>query len=333
MIIFLFGPDTYRSKQKLNKLKEKFVKKNGGKNANISVLDFENLDLNELRKNFLSHGLFSEKRLIIVNGLLSTSLLKKNLEEKENLFEEIKKIIKGTKKDNVFIFWDREIDEKKLTPTQKQIFQFLKKESFCEEFKFLTPAETKKWIKKYLIEQKIQIESAAVDFLFEIYSHNLWALHNELDKIIAWNPSSKNNLVKLNDIKKIIISKFEQNIWQFIDALGQRKKSLALKILADLLEQDIDVGKIIALIAYQCRIIIRIKFYLEKQKNSKPNNYQLAKELAIHPFACQKALKQEKNYSLEELKKIYQQLLETDFLRKTKKIDPQSLLDLLIVNS
>jgi len=84
------------------------------------------------------------------------------------------------------------------------------------------------------------------------------------------------------------------------------------------------------MLARQYKIILKVKFGIRNQPLS---SARLAKMLGLHPFVCQKALRQEKNYSLIQLKKIYRELLKIDLLRKTTRIEPEVLLDLLIVKN
>ena len=334
MIGFLYGPDTYQSKQRLASLKKEFIRQKDQKGLSVSIIQAPNLTLDELRKAFLSTSLFTQKRLLIIEELLSGRLQKKDLEEKEELFKEIIRIIKKTRqsKDNSLVFWDEEINEKQLNSSQKRLYQLLKKEKYSEEFKQLKGFELKKWIKKQVSQQNMQIENQALDLLINIYGNNLWFLKNELDKLIAWQLSSEQpKKICFSDAQNLTLPKIEQDIWRLIDALGQRNKIQALKILSDQFKQGADISKIISLLAHQYRTILRIKSYLKTHRVL--NQYQVAKALSLHPFVCQKGLAQEKNYTLGELKKTYQQLLKIDLLRKTRRIDSEALLDLLIVRS
>ena len=334
MIGFFYGSDTYSSKQKLMGLKKEFIRRKDQKCLNVSTVEGLNLTLDELMKTFLSPGLFSQKRSLIINGILSQSFSKKILEEKEELFKEILKIIKKTRKnqDNSLIFWDEEIKEKQLSLFQKEIYKLLKREKYAEEFKLLTGVALKNWIKKQVAQENILIENQVIELLIKTSGDNLWLLKNELDKLISWQLlSKKSQKICLSDVQNITPPEVERNIWRLIDALGDKNKLKALKILSDQFKNEVETSKIITLLVHQYRTILRIKSYL--QTHSGINQYQVAKTLSLHPFVCKKGLIQEKNYTLKELKKIYQQLLKIDFLRKTRKINSEMLLDLLIIKS
>jgi DNA polymerase III subunit delta len=332
MLIFLYGPDTWRSQQKLSEFKQEFTKKKDPQGLSIVIFDNQNLNLNNLRNAFLSSGLFTEKRLIIIKNFFSPLTLKISTKTK-NFFEEILNILKKTKqqKDNILIFWDEEINEKKLNPEQKKIYQLLKKEPYQEEFKALKKPELKTWIKNQAINKNITIDQLAQEALIEICGANLWSLKNELEKLIALKSGTLEKTINLKDVQKNLLPALEENIWALTDALGQRKKALALKIFSDLSAQNIEIEKILLLLAHQYRTILRIKSYLKNNPNENYNQVSVA--LSLHPYVCKKGMDQEKKYTLSELKKIYQQLLKIDFLKKTKKINSQILLDLLIIKS
>lgn len=333
MIIFLYGPDTYRSRQKLSALKQKFISQKDKNELNVSNIVYGNdLTVDELRKTVLTSGLFSKKRLIIIEGSLKNQVHKSTQKKTDTVTEETINILKKSRqdKDNIIIFWEEEVKQKELTNLQKKLYQLLKKQKYAQEFTLLKPGQIKDWIKKEVEKQGIKIEQKATNLLTDIYGNNLWFIKNELDKLIAAQNNSF-KIIQLKDLKNTVSSKVEQNIWQLTDALGQKNKKLALRLLCNQLKTGTNIDYLISMLAYQYRIIFRIKSYIKN--NQIYSHYQLAKKLSLHPFVCQKGLQQEKNYTLEELKKIYNQLLTIDLLRKTKPINPEILLDLLIIKN
>lgn len=326
MVIFLYGPDTYRSKQKLSALKQKFISSKDKQGLNVAVLDASDIDVDMLRKTVLSSGLFSQKRLTILKGLF-TSLKKKELIDA--LAQEALTMIKGMN-DNILIFFDEEIDQKKLTNSQKQLYNALKNTKYAQEFKLLSPHQVKVWITKQGEKNTMNIDSRAVDLLFDMYGNNLWGLKNEIDKITAALYKSQSTITA-KDVEKLVLVKNEQDIWKLVDAIGHKNKSLALKLLSDQLKGGASVDYLISMLAHQYRTILRIKTYI--QKSNTTNSYAIARALSLHPFVSKKGLDQEKNYTLEELKKTYRKLLEIDFMRKTRSINPETLLDVLVATS
>jgi DNA polymerase-3 subunit delta len=318
MVIFLYGPDTYRSKQKLQELKQKFIQKKDKQGLNVISLDAGDLNVDLFRRTVLSAGLFTTKRLIIIENLFEQK-------GKKDLITEIINYLKRIKKDedNVIIFWDKEIIESNLSVELKEIFDLLSKEKYCQEFILLENNELIYWIQKEVMKRGGKIQPEAAHFLAYEVGSDLWRLSNEIDKLIA-----NSQIITIKDIKSLIHSRAEENIWWLVDAIGEKNKKKALKLLGNQIASGISWGELFGLIVRQYRILLQVKEYVSLQK--KINHFQLAQKLNLHPFAAKKALEQAKNYSLDELKQIYQQFLEIDTKIKTTPIEPEVLLDLLI---
>jgi DNA polymerase-3 subunit delta len=330
MIIFLYGGDTYRIQQKLTLLKEKFTSVRSQSKLNLSTFDLLNLNINELRPALLSKGLFSEKRMTI----LRNALTKKNNEPFRKTIAHLVENYSLLQKDqkNIIIFQEGEIKLKDLKPEQKKLFSLLKNEKFYPEFRPLTKTQAKKWAQGYAEKNKIKIKKGAIDYIIDSLGNDLWAVKNELDKIkCSFKPATE---ISLEKIKKTIKAKPEENIWNLIEAFGQKDKKQASKLLIDQIEAGVGTDYIISMLAYQYRTILRVKSYLERKKEKNFSSSQtMARELGLHPYVFQKALNQQKKYDLSELKDVYQSLLEIDILKKTRQINTEVLLNLLILKN
>jgi DNA polymerase-3 subunit delta len=312
MIIFLFGQDDYRLKEKLKALIQKFKEKRDKGGLSIVKLDGENLTIDEFRKSVFSPALFSEKRLIIIKNLMA-----KNRNEK--LFEEIANYIKKEeKRENVVIFYET---EKPLNEKYHQKFlNLLKKQKYVFEFEPLEKNSLRKWILNEVRKMSGQISKEAVDYLVNFFNGNLWEIKNELEKAFAYG----NKKISLENLQILSEKRKEEKIFALIDALINKDKKRAVILLKEELEKGTPFSQILSMLAHQFRIILQIK----GKKIS--NIYQLAESLGIHSFPLKKAIEQAKKYNLEELKKIYRELLKIDYQLKTLGIKPEILFDLLI---
>jgi len=86
------------------------------------------------------------------------------------------------------------------------------------------------------------------------------------------------------------------------------------------LENGDSPSYILSMISYQLRNLISVKGL--KGKN--------LSQLKLSFFVLNRSLAQAKHFSLEELKNLYQKILDLDLGIKTGKIDPEVALDLLI---
>ncbi|MGB9680832.1 MAG: DNA polymerase III subunit delta, partial [Minisyncoccia bacterium] len=183
MVIFLYGPDTYRSRQKLKELKRKFIQKRDKQGLNIVNLAADDLNIDLFRRSVLSAGLFTGRRLIIIENFFQKK------KEDKNLIQEIVNYLKRIRKDedNVIIFWDGEIIESDLSIELKEIFDLLISQKYCQEFPLLKDDELVYWIQKEVIKRGGKIQPQAVYFLVREIGPDLWRLSNEINKLLANN--------------------------------------------------------------------------------------------------------------------------------------------------
>ena len=73
MLIFLHGPDTFRSRQQLKKMIEKFKTDRDPQGYNVAVLDCAKEDGGKVMEQILSAPFMSEKRLVVLENFLSTT--------------------------------------------------------------------------------------------------------------------------------------------------------------------------------------------------------------------------------------------------------------------
>ena len=83
---------------------------------------------------------------------------------------------------------------------------------------------------------------------------------------------------------------------------------------------------LLSMIAYQFRNLLSIK-----QLQDKNEPYAaIAKISGLHPFVVQKSYQLCSQFSIEQLKKIYQKIFQADFDIKTGNIEAETALDLLV---
>jgi len=319
MIIFLHGTDTYRSRQQLKFYKEGFVKKYDPSGLNCTVLDGEKLTFSDFRKACGATGFLSKKRMIIVENLFSKN------KDKKIQHEIIEYIDHEFSKDNVLIFWEEEPDEwrerKKLgvAPFYKRLMKEKQ-----EYFPFLIGEQLNRWIRTEVAKNKGKIDNAAILELASLVGSDLWAMDTEIEKLINYK---KNKIIAASDVRQMVRTKFDENIFHLTDALSEKNGKLSLKLLNDQIRSGAHPLYVLTMLVRQFRILLQVKEIL----NQEENYYTVASRLNLHPFVAQKAIKEARRFTLDELKNIYQKLLEIDIKLKTSQDDPRVLFDLLVM--
>jgi DNA polymerase-3 subunit delta len=319
MVIFLYGPNTYLSFRKVKELEKKFKEKRDKTGLSIKKLEADELDIDSLRINFLSPSLFTEKRLVIIKNFFQQKRDKLLVKEVINWLKKTEK-----EKDNVVIFWDEEIDEKKLSAEMNELFNLLIKQKYCQKFSLFETDELINWIKKEVVKRGGKIEDKAISFLVEKVGFDLWSLSNEIDKLLA-----NSQTITLKDVESFISFKSQENIWKLIEAVSLKNKKRALELLNEL-KENFSLNEIFLMIVKEYQTLLKVKGLLNEDKSVTLTD--LAKKINLPPFICEKIIKRAKIYSLEELKKIYQQFLKIDYKIKRTSVNLEVLLDLLILN-
>lgn len=135
--------------------------------------------------------------------------------------------------------------------------------------------------------------------------------------------------ILLKDVENLVKPEIESDIFKTIDAIAQKNKNLALKLIHKHLEKGDSPYYLFSMINFQFRNLLMVKSQLQSG-NYFPRIYDLSRKLGMHPFVVEKTVRQTKKFSLEELRKIYRKIFKTDIYIKTGRIESQVALDLFL---
>ena len=296
MIFFFYGEDSFRAQQKIKNIWDKFKAKVGGDGYNIDYLDGNLLTIADFFKSVKSCGFLVTKKLIIIRDIFDNKKLK-------NIQDEIIKFLKTQKDDpeeNYLIFW-----QTGKTDARSKLYKALKKFKFTEEFNILSTPKLISWLKKEVANHKRSITKKALNLLLICVGNNLWQLHQEINKLVNFCKKE----IKVEDVKKLVHAKTDNNIFNLVDAIGNKNKKLALNLIEKQLDNGVAIQYIITMIVRQFRLILKIKSFSE---NKITQDWAIAQTLKLPNFVAKKILIQSNLFTLIELKKIYQQLLLID---------------------
>lgn len=308
MIIFLYGQDTYRSHQKLKEIVE-YYKKIHKSGLNLRHFDGENLSFQDFKNETEVRSIFQEKKLIVLKDVFD------NRDFQEEFLKQKGRFINS---DNIILIY-----EKKELEKENPFLRFLKKKAKYQEFQSLEGQKLKNWVKKEIKDYQsscwrktglgqTKIEEKALGRLIDFIGNNLWQMSNEIKKLVNYK---NKGVIKIEDVEALVRSKIELDIFRTIDAIALRNKKRALELLRKHLEKGDAPLYLLAMINFQLRNLLTVKS---------------GARLNAHPYVVKKTTQQARNFSLGELKKIYQKIFQVDLDIKTGKVEPETALDLLI---
>ena len=301
MIILIYGKDIYRSKERLNALREEYKLKNES-GINERFLDGKNLSFEDLKNEVLGLSFFNEKKLIVIENAFANKILKEDIKARGKDFLDSENIILFYEKDKVL--------------KGDLLFSFIRKKASIEEFNFLNEVDLKEWIKKEVAKHNGRIEIKAVQSLFEYVGNDLWRQKNEIHKLVFYKNKEE---IKKEDVDLLINVQAETNIFNTVDAISEKDKERAIKLIKNHLDKGESVFGLLAMIANQFKNMMIVKT---------AGDY---KNTSLHPFVARKSFYQSNKFSLEDLKRIYAKILNIDSGIKTGKIDENIAIETLIL--
>lgn len=313
MIQLLFGEDNFRSRKKLNQIKENFIKEDPSK-INLACFDIEETEFKNIKEAMQAQPFLAESRLIIIENLISKGY--KNIQEKFYDLIEEKKI---SESNNVVLFESNKVKK------NLRLYKLVSKTGKVEEFNNLFGYQLNKWIENEVKNRGGKISNRALSKLAAFVGHNLSQMDCEIEKLIAYKSGGE---ITEEDIDLQVKAKLDDNIFNFVDALGRKDKSMALKLLHEQIEQGRNEIYLLSMLSYQLRNLITIK----NLSDSGINQQQIASKAKMHPYVVKKTMGQVQNFELDKLKIMYNDLLEADISFKTGRADNKMLLlDMLVM--
>ena len=311
MIIFIYGPDTYRSRQKLNELKDKFISEVDASSNSLIVIDGKTTNLKEISEKINTGSLFVKKRMVVIEDILEN--------KSEKLFSDLALFLKkrseatSSDEDNIIIFRDSDLNNKdrKLKKDGQKLFAYLASQKYVQEFKNLSSPQLVDFIREAVKKLDRKIEMAAINTLITRTNSDLWRISSELHKLAMAISSGEE--ISNQAVKNQVAGIYDENIFNLTDAISARNKKTALTLLEEQYLAGVSEDYILVMLIRQFKILLQIKSAAAANLSAT----QIASQLKINPYVIRKSLPQISSFTLEVLKDYLNQLIALDFANKT----------------
>ncbi|KOM97051.1 DNA polymerase III subunit delta [Clostridium botulinum] len=163
-------------------------------------------------------------------------------------------------------------------------------------------------------------------FIQTIENENLSYIENEVEKLCTY---AMHEEIEKKHIKEMYESIKDEDIFDLINFISEKKPRKAIEILNELMYKGQKINHILVMIEKQFRNLYFVKIGMEQGKTKE----DLAKELKIHPYGCSVLMSQSKKFTLKQIEKSIELVIETDKKIKTTSVNTQTEVELLIINS
>jgi len=188
----------------------------------------------------------------------------------------------------------------------------------------LKRGELARWVAQHAKEKGIRLGPGVAESLATFIGPNLRLIDSELEKLALY---AGDRAVTRDDVRLLCPYAKEASIFDMVDALGNRRTPVAFRLLAQMRSQGAHPLYLLSMIVRQYRILIQVKDYMSRGMKLS----EIASALKLHPYPTEKAMHQARNYTPDQLQRIYDRLLETDVAIKTGKLEANLALDVLVV--
>ena len=338
MFYILHGDDEFSRAEQVAAFKEK-IGDATVRDFNLTALDGRKLTLAELRHAADAVPFMADKRLVVVDGLLTRLSTGRGRgaddgeppdsaqspgsaqppgsakEFMTHLLDYLPNVPESTRL--VFV-------EPRLLPPSNPVLKLAASQEGKTVLAFETPKNPSAWIEKRVKKHGGGIDRKAAAKLAERVGSDLRRLDSEIQKLVTYVNAERP--IQEEDVTRLVTASIGANVFDLVDALGRRDGRRAMRELHRLLDLGESPLGLLAMVTRQFRLLILVK---ELQEKSAPAP-EVAKTLGQHPFVVEKIGGQARNFTLEQLERIYAHLLELDVAVKTGEMGDVLALDVLV---
>lgn len=302
---------------------------------NTSMLDGDRLTLGELRHACDAIPFMTDRRLVVVNGLLSRLAPKDRragqdgpgIEEpaaNRALRDELAAYLPNLPPTTRLVFVEGQELKPKHPILKVAQAEGKKEKAFVKVFKKPKGRKLAGWIRERVKSKGGRIDGEATEMLAALVGSDLRGLEQELDKLLLY---TEGQAVTAQDVRLLVSRSRETSIFDLVDCVGRRETGRALRLLHFLQDEGETPLYLLAMLARQVRILIQVS----EMGAQGLTQAEMVKRLKVHSFVVEKGVAQARNFTLPQLEEAHQRLVETDWAIKRGDVEPEVALDMLVV--
>jgi DNA polymerase III subunit delta len=321
-LYLLYGPEEYLKKYYLSRI-EKIILSEETKSLNKAIIEgkVDSKSAKNIIDNCETFPVFADRKLVLVkdSGLFKAKKKEEGPKtKKKGLSDELTEYLQNISPNTCLLFYENEIDKR------LKIVDVVKKNGLVVEFANQKPVELVKWVIKVFKAQNKIIDIVNASKIVDNCEQGMNEILNEINKIVLFMGEAREVTGEI--IEKVCVKSVKGRIFDLTDAIAEKNKTRALKLLDDMITLREPLPKILFMIARQFRQILEMKLLRDEGKSID----DAAVKIGVSPYAGKQIHKQTSRFTLEILKEAIRESLEMDVAIKTGKINDRIAVELLI---
>ena len=313
------GLDEELIKENVNALVKKVVP------DEFMSLNYERLDgltttFNDIENACETMPFFGDKKVVVVYR--ANFLKDKADKEGAKVYSEVSKYVKNLPPYTVLIMYYL-FNDKRDTPKKNKKLGTLDKYIKVVHCDKLKKDKYYKKIEDIFKENGKNIGKIQVRYFAEKVQNNFDIIKREIDKLCAYTYGRE---IEKEDIDKLIANKSEDDIFDLVEYISNKKVDKALDLLDDLLFKADQHILIITTIENHFKRLYEIKIYMSKGKRA---DYFMSK-YRLPQFVCEKLMNQANKFSLKQLGQFIRICVDTENKLKSSSVDKSTEMELML---
>ncbi len=315
MIHVIFGEDTYRAARELARVRAECGR------AAVTRLDGASVTLGVLTSALRTPSLLDPQQLVICTDLM-------RLQKKKTAQAEIAAWLTAhALPAHAILVFVENGSVPPTNPVRKALAALDRDRVRLVECAPLQGRALDTWASEQIAAAGCAIDRDALQALVGAVGQDLWKLAQEIDKLAAYAWDRSPRAITAPDVRELVHAQVPVNIFDFVDALGQKQTRRALELLHNHLDAGEEPLYLLSMMVYQFRNLLKVKSLLDAGRSPR----EIATAAKLHPFVAGKTAAQAQKFSLPALLAIHAKLHDADVRLKQGRLEPQLMLDSFVV--
>ena len=302
MVRTLTGGNSFALKNELNKIITEFIKAYG--DFGLERIEAGEVELGRLLESVASLPFLAPRRMIILSDPSANKSINDHIDE----------LLDAVADTTDLIIVEAKFD-KRLT-----LYKTLKKKTTVKEFAELDERALPKWL---VDEAKLRgggLILPDATYLVQRVGANQMTLHNELDKLLVYQP-----VITRATIDLLTEPEPQGTMFDLLDAAFSGNTKKALDLYQDQRKQQVEPQAIMGMLAWQMHILAVVK------ANEKLGPEGIASAAKLNPFVVRKTMYLTSSQSLRDIKALVKRVLDLDIRLKSEAIDADDAIQHLLL--
>lgn len=293
MVFLITGPDTYRARQLLKDLRDKFAREVDDSGLNASTVSGSEVTEKNLRHFLQTSPLLARRRLVVFEGLLA--------EKKPDVFAALPKVVEEAGADGHVVAFYEPVPP----ATTHPLMRWVTKHGRVTMFAPLTGVPLKAWVTSELAKRTRYMTDKALANLLSITGSDLWRLTHELEKLQA--ATAEGGTITEELVASLIAPVWSEDVFGLVDALAAGDVKRAAPLLNEALAEGMSAQQLNALLEKSLRTLVLLA---AGEKTSD-----------LNPYVTRKLAPVAKRLGREKVERAYHALADLDVALKSNSLD------------